>query len=368
MSNARPGSEHQGFFARGAGLTDVAGIGRVFEAAFPHWPEIEIDVPLLEHLAWKMDSPGLPAEHHTVVTDGAGGDIVAAKLRWISRGKLNGAEYITDHGVDFAVHPDYQGRGVGRLIVTHEATAERQRGSFGMDFISNNEIARNIHRHADRATRDFRVWARPLRARTLVTLNARAGGPAQLVRGALRAAMTSRSRSTTLPAAMQIVELDRFDERADLLDSRASRDFYFTRIRDARYLNWRHDPRSGPRTILAVLKEDQLLAWAVFRPHQGSLHLVDLLFHPDHLNAGVALLERGLQLGRQANAAALVTWLPLGHPAESLFEATGFVAARDLRVCRFWILTGGDTSFDLIKPIGDSTNSIHMTMADFDFA
>lgn len=351
-----------GFVARGATLDDAPAIARVVAAAFPEWPSVAIDVPLLDHLVWKMTSPGIPPFHHTVVTDE--GAVVASKLRWVALANLDGRPITVDSGADFAVDPAYQGRGVGRFLNEYEGTGRRVRGDIALDLVPSNAVVRE-RMHSDvRIPKPLQVWRLPLRLRTAVAVNVaarhRASRPIEVLRQALR----RRGGRTT-----EVIALDGFDDRTDRLWEAAASQFHFARSRAAEYLNWRYsDPRSGRITLLAVPDREELAALAVVRASGQSASLLDLVVRPDQRGAGTRLLRHAATLSRRRGAAALTAWLPPGHPHRLLLRDAGFTELRESVAGEFFQPRGGVTTQALLDRLADPALRMHITMGDFDFA
>lgn len=358
-----------GFIARCAELADAPAILNVVQAAFPAWPLVPIDVDPLEHLEWKMTPPGGDVRYHTVVT--LDGDVVASKLRWVGRAQLRGDEYATASGADFAVKPAYQGRGLGRMIVDWERTGDRARGELAFDLAATNEIIRNSLGRKGKLRRPLRVWSRPLSPRSFVSVQLRSGGPTRLMRAAAAAAHRASlgaSRDDE-PTALQVVELEQFDQRTDALWSEVRGQFDFARTRDSTFLNWRYaDPRAGRATILCAIEDDEARAYAVVRPARRSLNLADMLVHPGHPAAGVAVLRRAAALDRARGASSIIAWLPPAHPDEAALTAVGFVATRATMVNEYFTPRGPEDSSGLLEPFTDPSLREHITIGDFDFA
>jgi len=355
------------YVARGATIADGPEMLRVLVAAFGRWPEVELTCSALDYLDWKMAAPGITPWHHTVVT--RADHVVAVTLTWFAEGELNGTPTAVSHTVDLAVDPAHQGHGLGRMI-QQRARGESVLGEIGMDLISKSDAVGHMYAADEIVERPLHTWVRPISARATAARVVHAG-TREMGRVVLHALGGVRA-ARKLPAGVSIEELTAFDERSDELWAAAGRGFAFTRRRDAAYLNWRHaDPRSGRRTILGVVDHNadgQLLAWAVLRPHEGTLRVADLLVHPDHQDVGLALLERCARAAATANASALVTWLPVGHPAEALHRAAGFTRSGEEFICQFWPKTARDVPFERVKPLADPNAVLHVTMSDFDFA
>jgi len=355
--------ERGGYVARGASLADVPAIAAVVQAAFDRWPAVEIDCSAVEHVEWKMTSPGTPAGHHTVVT--ADDQVVCLKLRWVGRARIDGAEYVTDTGADFAADLAYRGRGLGRLLTDFEEGGARSRGDLAMDLPPSNDVVRE-HLHAeDIRSQWLTVWTRPLGLRsTLATLRRQ---PLALA-GAVSRSAGARFRPRGGPRDVEVRSIDHFDAGADRLWQAARDSVDFARIRDAAYLNWRYaDPRSGRREILGAFVDDELLGWTVLRLTNTSAQLIDVLLAPRRLDVGAALLASTIDRARELQAHSLDAWLAPGSQYEPVLRRAGFAAGSDPIRYEFFAPRGGSTTAELIDRLGDPNLSTHVTMGDFDF-
>ncbi len=351
-----------GFLVRAAERADTPAMSRVIQAAFPEWPPIEIEVSPLEFLEWKTSPPGVQPGQHTVVEHG--GEIVALKTHWVARAQLYGSELATDTGADFAVLPEFQGRGVSRVLNTYEEQADRPRGQ--LFFGSGTRAPAIEHMRQEAVVRPLRIWVRPLNWRAQLSTRFRNGGVEELIGATSAAARRMRRRSPT-EALGRAVRLRRFDRRTDTLWEAVRTEFDLATIRDATYLNWRYaDPRAGKRLLLGQFDGDRAQAYAVFQSAGPALQLSDLLVHPDYPDAGAEVLRAGVALGRQRGHVVINAWVPPGHRDEAVYQAAGFV------------LTAGTISVQHKPPRGVSVPDVmakvaqpdlreHLTMGDFDW-
>jgi GNAT superfamily N-acetyltransferase len=310
-----------------------------------------------------MGSPGTPPEHHTVVTERD--RIVCLKLRWIGRALLDGSLLVTDTGADFAAHPAYQGRGLGRLLTDFEVNGARPRGDIAMDLPPSNSVVQNNLHAAELHQHPLVSWSQPLTMRALAS--AHRGRPLRFLAASARAARR-RMRPTAAPSTVAIQSIEQFDERADELWA-ASRDVAdFVRVRDASYLYWRYaDPRSGRRLILSATEGEQLLGWLVLRPGDAETRLIDILVDPQRPDAGTALLNEATRRARAAGAGSIAAWLSPGSALAPLMQSAGFAPAPDAITYELFEPRGGTGAPDLMRRLGDPDLRTHVTMGDFDF-
>jgi len=89
---------------------DDEAIVELLEAAFRRWPKIDAGVAPVDHLRWKKlcDPEG---DDYNCVAE-TEGRIVGTQFFWIQDLKVGDGTLRSAQGVDFYVHPDYQGRGI----------------------------------------------------------------------------------------------------------------------------------------------------------------------------------------------------------------------------------------------------------------
>lgn len=346
---------------RDATLDDAPAILEVIEAAYERWPPVEVSVTPLAHLRWKMSPPGGIPLHHTIVE--VGERTAAVELRWVCHVLIGGGEYMAEIGADLAVHPDFRGRGLSRLIKDHQDARRRVQGLSGFSTLS--AAAEVVHMNEpDMVTRPMTTWTQPFRPWSYAAVHAREGGIQQLMRASRRRWLTS---SPVLNGSLRIEVLDRFDARTDEVWESARGAYDLIPFRDADYLNWR--VRAGYRhqpAALAVLEGSRVLAYAIVGRTDDRGHLLDWLWRPGDEHVLPALLEAAADRLRASGAAGISCWLPTGHAAEAVLEQSGFA-----RVGTQPILFGsrelsaGRPQF--LEVYEDLDRPIHLTMSDFDF-
>lgn len=343
---------------RDAHLDEAPAMLEVITAAFPRWPAQETTTSALAHLRWKMaPEAGLPTLHTVATVDGR---IAATRLRWVNRVMIDGREYLQETGADFAVHPDFQGRGISRAIREHFHEELKRDPRPGISMLTKSPQVRYMTSEL-LVPRKLTVWHRPLGRGQAALAQLRRPTPHTVGR-AIRAAV-SRPH---LPEGT-VTTLERFDERTDRLWERARPAFDIVTDRSAAYLNWRFaQPAAGPATILACLDADEVLAYAVVKRADDVGQLVDLLWDPAHPSALGNVVSAALDHARVSGARAIICWLPTVHPATRVMRDLGFLA-----VATDEVLLGngdeGETQPELLEIFQDPARSLHVTMSDFDY-
>jgi hypothetical protein len=108
-------------------------------------------------------------------------------------------------------------------------------------------------------------------------------------------------------------------------------DFIFERSLD--YLNWRYcDVRGGDYYVLQAKKESEYIGYLVCRivKKEDSLrgYIVDVLVDPAFPEAGVLLLERGLEYFDEHGVNMCQAWVTKSHWFEDVFTWCGLVDTR----------------------------------------
>lgn len=337
----------------------------VIEAAFPEWPPFEFDLPKSEHLQWKLGPTGdsTPRNHIVVELDGR---IVGTRLCWSAPVQVGAADYAWEHSAELAVHPDFQGRGISRLISELRSRGFEESGHLRFSTPSRNpQIQRMDGPRHNR--RPLTVWTRQRSPRTFIAAHYRSGGPRQLARAVAAVARQRRIRGRAeLELRRGGVEaLDRFDETTDALWQSARRSFEVVTHREAAYQNWRHlDQRGGATLTLALREDTRCLGYVVFKPDGDTVNVVDLLIEPGRTAVLATLLTEGI--ARLGTARSFAIWLPTDSAYEPGLRGAGFIptATHEYTFANQLYDDGPPEAQRLLR---DDSTRFHITMSDFDY-
>lgn len=355
--------------ARLATIEDAPGMLPVIEAAFDGWPPYEIEVSRLEHLQWKLSPPAVSSEvppAHTVVE--VDGRIVAVSVRWDTRLLMGGEESVQDSGVDQAVLPEMQGRGIGGLMGPFAHNHAMTYSDIALGTGSNNPAIPNMFNRFDPTMVEYelRNWTRAFDPRGFVATHLRGGGRAHLARNAARWLVARARHGGGASDGVRIERLTRFDERASVLAARHAADFDLSVIRSVDYLNWRYlDPRSGPVDALGALDDGRLLGFAVFKRSGNWARVLDMAVDPDHEGVAEALLEEGCHRARTAGSRGVSCGLPAGHPFGRALRRSGFLDSGQAQSFGF----GPDRrkrGLPFLESLYAGTAKLHVMMGDLD--
>ncbi len=346
---------------RDATVEDALAMLEVIGAAFARWPPVDVAVPPIEHLRWKMSPPGDIPLHHVIVF--VEGRPAADQSRWVCRLQVGANDYIGDTPADLAVHPAFQGQGFSRLIKERDHARLVAGKAPGFDMLSNAPQVRHMN-EPDLITRQMTTWFHPFRLRSYASAHYRHGGLPGLA-GAVRRRLARRAATPRDPVRIEVLE--RFDERTDDLWEAARRSFDVLTFRDADYLNWRFArPLAGPVTILGLTEGARVHAYAVVRRLGDRGDLMDWLWTPAAESALPALLDAAMEHLRASGVRGVSCWLPAGHRAEPVLHEAGFAP-----VGTQTILLGSperaESPPEVLAIFEDRSRTMHLTMSDFDF-
>lgn len=348
-----------------ATLEDAPGMARVLESAFGRWPPFEVDVAAVDHLRWKMASPG-PAAHTVVEADG---EIVGVSLRWVSQIQVGGEVFEQDSAIDQAILPAMQGRGLGGKLVsfTHARAIEYSDMAFGSG--SNNPSMAGLFDRVDPTLVEYpvTVWTRPFGLRSFVGRH-RVGGIAHLLRS-LASRLRRRGGSSAPLPGVEIEPLERFDERVDGLWAAVSPSFQVSLVRDAARLNWRYgDPRAGRSVVFGATEAGRLVGYVVAKRSGSWAQILDLVCDPARPELGSRLLDRACESMRADGARGLDCWLSSGDPLEPALSGAGFLDSGEVRQVGLGPQRRRERPPEALHSLYAGTARVHVMAGDLELA
>jgi hypothetical protein len=282
---------------------DHVALLKLLDAAFERWPACEITVDRIDHLRWKLSSPGASRLHRITEVDGR---IASSTFCIVQEVKVRDRVLHGIQGVDSCVHPDYQRRGLVEAIIRYRAAnVDEQPCDIQFGVRSPHPAFQRIRGRAPDP-----VWPIANRLQALSMAGPGPGPP----RG-------------SAGCAIRVVE--RFDHHIDGFFEEAARPFDFIIARTKDYLNWRYaDPRAGRFAIRVAEQGDELLGYAVGRVSHGKGYIADLLALPDRLDVVEALVNDAARYLWDAGVSRVDCWLPAVHPYRDVLERAGFAFRR----------------------------------------
>jgi len=320
-----------------------------------------------------MRSDPLAAHRHLVAE--IDGRIVAMMLRIVRGVRVRGRSSLARDGVDAAVDPRYQGRGLYGAVLDHSREGP-QGAEFGLAFwySTNPRTRRRSKPELGKSLGNpIQVLQRPYHARAIVARRRkRYGGRLPASLAVLRIELERAVNRLAHPPYVRrvgcegsISTLERFDERIGGFFDEAARPFDFIVVRSADYLSWRYcDPAAGRFTIRAAEQEGKLLGYLVFKVAEGEGYIADLLALPGRSDVVRSLLEDALRLFRAAGVEQVTCWMISRHPYNGILRRYGFMDTRkDVGFGYEPVnLTASELEF-----LGDPRARIHLTHGDSDW-
>jgi GNAT superfamily N-acetyltransferase len=285
---------------------DEAAVLALLQAAFGRWPRRASGVPVEEFFRWKhRESPFGRSDLLLAEADRAVAGFVAL-MPW--RLRIGAEVHMTVRGVDIAVHPAAQRRGVAARMIA--AVRERYSSDIALGWSNPNQLSRggvlrSGRRRVDVIPRFVGIGALAPRSLRRAALN-EAVEPAPGEGGAHEAAAVLADDSTL----------------RDVLDRAGAGPRWIETARSPDFLRWRY---GRPGAYQALVAEDRdRRALAIFRTRRrGRLrmaHILELLAAP-----GEAKLARSLIRGvRRASGAEV---LVCAFPSPRAAARCGFVHA-----------------------------------------
>jgi GNAT superfamily N-acetyltransferase len=309
-------------------------IVELLEMVFNGWPKYDLGCSPLEHWRWKNGGGKNSSLGAVCVHNGC----IVGSLQSIPRSiRIGEASLLGSYGVDFAVHPDYKGRGIStRLNNITDGLLKDSGVAFSYAIVGNSILVKayskrypefphpmaNLVRIRDI---DAQLEALPMERPWLVKLGY---GVFRLLNVAWRRFYSPESRKTEF----KVKRLDRFDERADDLWEEVSVDHDFICDRSADFLNWRYcDPRAGDFIAMMAEGDDgELLGYSVLRVNRYLEgypvgYIVDLLGRPGRMDVVEALAAESLEYFDTNDVNIVNCLVAKGHPHETALKRLGFV-------------------------------------------
>ena len=245
---------------------DIVGL---LDTVFGGWPHLDVASSKVDYWRWKhLDNPAGRSVVLVAVKDQR---LIGSNHSMPVRVKVGGRERLAVVAADLAVHPDHRRMGVRTAMRERKleylvaiGTSFTQSVS-GNPIIVEHSLRENLPRFPHPVAAYVRIKDLDLHLRHMPVDNAwvkRAGYHA------LRALkIIGRGvKDAEAPHGVDVVEVERFDERVDGLWSSASQGYDYIGFRDRVTLNWRYcDPRVGGCKVLYAVEGGELSGYVVLR-------------------------------------------------------------------------------------------------------
>ena len=299
---------------------------------FNGWPRIDVPCSPLNYWRWKYEGrPGV--EKRISVVEAEGGDVVGCVHAIpLTFNGLDGVDLCAT-GVDYAVHPDYRGSGLGLLLGNHINEMLSGAGyKFTYNITGNPKLIKSMSRdhvafpgavlnYVKVNDIDRQLRAYPMSNDWLV----RAGFP--LLKRVVRLRGLVRGRG-----GEKLVErADSFGDEADSLWGKVKDNYRFAVRRDADYLNWRYcDSRVGGYEIRKTYDGDRLIGYCVFRANRYKEeypvgYICELVTEPGRPDVAEALVKATVEWFEDADVNIVNFQGMEASPMFRVLERHGFI-------------------------------------------
>ena len=302
---------------------------------FPRWPAVDVSVPPIDHLRWKLRSRPEAARYQVVAE--LGSRIIGCRLFLQQQIKIGDRFFEVRQGVDTVVHRDYQRRGL--MAALTYPVPDRLWEDFDMDFSvrSGTKALNRIRRYDERQNRYALVDVFRLEA------------PAA---------------DETSAIDWSIATVPRFDDRIRPFVDKASAPFWFIVARTPEYLNWRYaDALAGIFTIRQAESQGRVLGYSVLRLSEGRGYIADLLALPARHDVVESLLYDAHRHFAANGVQPVEWWATPSHPYRGVFEQAGYRPKRlpiELYCQPFHVEDA------VVMPFEDPSTTMHIVLGDTD--
>ena len=340
------------FFQQG----DDEDIVHLLDLVFDGWPKLDLISSPLEHWRWKyIDNPQKSRSVRVALSNnriiGCAGNIIL-KIK-IGDTALNCAQ-----GVDFAVNPDFRGRG-----------AITKMGELFDELITRHNVAVNygIESNPILIARDLRrghphfphTIANLVRIKDIEAhLNAIPVQKAWLMKYGFRVTkyvnkiMNIINRPISRGEGLPVHEITHFDNQIEEFWKKVSSNYRFIIERNPEYLNWRYcDPRAGGFVVRQVRENEEILGYSVLKINRYLVDypvgfIVDLLAIPDRLDVADKLVEDAIGYFDDRDVNIINYLVVKNHPYESVVRSRGFLDSR-IKFHLFYVPTAPEVANEM---------------------
>jgi hypothetical protein len=310
---------------------------KLLDDVFRGWPRQDITCSKIDYWRWKhLDNP--VSESIMLVTE-IGEEIVGSNNSVPMNVRLGNDEFLCVIGTDLAVHREHRRKGIRtrqrikkmeRLLPRGVAYSYHMTGNPILIESGEKEnlpkfphpvapyvIIKDIDLHISKMPVDD-AWLKKLGYRTLEALN------------------KIENQLVTIPKNEDIFieKIDKLGSDFDIFWDRISKQFDYIGVRNRKYINWRYcDPRAGNYSVYLAKEGDKVLGYIVvcinsFMKDYPVGFVVDLLTHPDHIEASYSLLDEALRYFTNNKINVVNSLVVKGGIFEIPFSRKGFLDSR----------------------------------------
>ena len=338
---------------------DEGGIVQLLELVFEGWPHLDLDCPPIDHWNWKFRDN--PLKMSSITLAQSDDKIVGCHHTMPLRIKIGEEILPCTSGADFAVHPDFRGRRISRILSSQGFEINAEEGlKLHYAIIGNPILLKSVSQRRPRFPHpignlvrirdiDRQLEAMPVENASLMKLGYGTAKFSNFIRNIFRSSGPAKH-------GLDIVRIDGFDDGINEFWDEASGHYNLIVERRREYLNWRYcDHRTGDFVASQAEENGRILGYSVLRINRYRQDypvgfIVDLLTLPDRLDAADALAADAVQFFDDNDINIVNYQVVKGHPYEWVLKRHGFVDSR-IKAYVFFMPLQEDDLIDKVKQI-----------------
>jgi len=358
---------------------DETRIVALLEQVFQGWPHIDLKCSPLDHWKWKYYGPHINKQYITVAL--SDDNIIGCHHSVAVNVRINDQTRLCTSSFDFAVHPDFRGMGISRMMGDNVSYPWRRRDGVFLDYhITGNPMLIKRALKRIESTSEMKpkfpysvvnmVWiddiqrqleAYPMDKSWLIQL----GYPTLKSINILK---TRLSLSEYDLSKIKVEDVTKFDGRIESFSGQIDDSHDFIVSRSMRFLNGRYcDPRGGNYVVKQAVENDRVLGFLVLKINRYQDYpvgfIVDLLAIPERFDVVEALIVSAMSYFEANDVNIVNVQLVKGHPNTGILEKMGFLDSR-INIRLFYIPFTDEQAITEMNRVKQSR--VHVSWGDHD--
>jgi hypothetical protein len=287
LNQYEPNGLEKGFRVLSYRLGDEEEIVQLLQLGFDGWPNFDINCAPLEHWKWKyLDNP---LKMNTIVVAKNNNKILGCGHEYSVKIKIGKRSILCHYACDLTVHPDFRRMGLMKMLRGKKKEL-RERYNVRLTYrVTSNPI---VIKNWDKIRRPripqtvinlVRICDIDKQMKSMPVTNAFFKKLGFQISKLLNDLGNTVRRTYSLKQELNIIQVDRFDDRIERFWEEVSKyyDFIVERHRD--YLNWRYcDDRAGAFVVKQVEEDSEILGYSVLKINKSRIiypvgYIVDML-------------------------------------------------------------------------------------------
>lgn len=312
---------------------DEEGMLEVLDKAFDGWPRIEISVPPIDHLRWKLRMHEAALRSHIVAV--IGDRCIAVRPLWAPPVKVDDGMFLGRHAIDRAVLPEFQHQHMMPAMEVRMPSTWAERFDL---------------------TLSLRIgWQR-------INLTPGHAHPRKL--DVVACSLDASPPAPEAPVDWVLRPIETFDQRFDDFWSEASRPYRVMVARTKAHLNYRFaDRRAGKYRMVVAEHDGRVLGYIITTARQRTGYIADALVLPGRHDVLESLLVDAVRCLRDEGKTSLECWRFPYHPYVPTLERLSFSEPRRTETVNLRSLKGRDLEFAFFE---DQKEPAHIMAGDTD--